>query len=90
MGVDLLALQDTHFALDHLRLAHAATRRVCWRLYHGRDVPVAAGGWGRSCGVWFLAAPGVLYNLHSLWELPGAGCMQFAGCMRCRWPHGLA
>ena len=59
LGVDLLALQETHLALDHLRLAHAATRRVGWRLYHGRDVPVAAGGWGRSCGVGFLAAPGV-------------------------------
>ena len=60
LGMDVLAVQETHLAPVPLETAHTTARAHGMRLYHGRPVAATAGGlWGRSCGVGFLAAEAV-------------------------------
>ena len=60
VGVDILAVQETHLAPFPLECAHGTARRVGLQLYHGHPVPAMAQAvYGRSCGVGFLAQQGV-------------------------------
>lgn len=82
-GVDVLAVQETHLAVMPLQWAHRSVREVGVRLHHGHPVPPQPGQeFGRSCGVGFLAAPGVALmpvlpcgaawrRLHALGRLHG-------------------
>ena len=56
LGLDVLALQETHLAPVPLETAHTTARVRGLRLHHGRPaVPTPGGVWGRACGVGFLA-----------------------------------
>ena len=60
IGVDLLAVQETHLAAHPLEHAQKLAAKWHFSLHHGRPVrPLAASDHGRSCGVGFLAAPGI-------------------------------
>ena len=60
LGLDVLALQETHLAPVPLETAHTTARMRALRLHHGRPaVPTPGGTWGRACGVGFLAAEAV-------------------------------
>lgn len=60
LGLDVLALQETHLAPVPLESAHTTARVRGLRLHHGRPaVPTPGGTWGRACGVGFLAVEAV-------------------------------
>ena len=60
IGVDVLALQETHLASFPLECAHGTCRNLGLRLHHGHPVPPSAHQiYGRSCGVGFIAGPGI-------------------------------
>ena len=57
---DVLALQETHLARFPLERAHSTAKALHLRLHHGRPVPpLASSEHGRSCGVGFVAGPGI-------------------------------
>ena len=60
VGVDVLALQETHLAALPLQWAHGTVRAVGWHLLHGHPVPPVSGGtFRKSCGVGFVLRSGV-------------------------------
>ena len=60
IGVDVLAVQETHLATFPLECAHGTCRNLGLRLHHGHPVPpIAQQVYGRSCGVGFVARQGV-------------------------------
>ena len=60
LGVDVLAVQETHLAPVPLEWAHTTAQRLKMALYHGRPVLPAAGSvHGKSSGVGFLSRQGL-------------------------------
>ena len=60
IGVDVLAVQETHLASVPLEWAHGTCRNLGLHLLHGHPVPpIAHQIHGRSCGVGFVARQGV-------------------------------
>ena len=60
VAAEVLAVQETHLAAMPLQWAHGTMREVGGHLHHGHPVRAAGGGtFGRSCGVGFVAQPGV-------------------------------
>lgn len=60
IGVDILAVQETHLAAFPLECAHGTARNLGLHLHHGHPVPPTYRGvYGRSCGVGFVARRGV-------------------------------
>ena len=60
IGVDILAVQETHLAAFPLECAHGTVRNLGLCLHHGHPVFAAYRGvYGRSCGVGFVARQGV-------------------------------
>jgi hypothetical protein len=60
ISADVLAVQETHLAAVPLQWAHGTMRDVGGHLHHGHPVKaVGKGTFGRSCGVGFVAQPGV-------------------------------
>lgn len=60
IGVDVLAVQETHLSVQPLEWAHGTSRNLGLSLHHGHPVPpVARGMYGRSCGVGFVSRLGV-------------------------------
>jgi exonuclease III len=96
LGVDVLALQETHLAALPLQWAHGTVRQVGWHLLHGHPVPPVPGGtYGKSCGVGFVLRSGVAAAavppvgaawrwLHLAGRLHGIRLAPRAGL-----PHGL-
>ena len=81
IAADILAIQETHLAVLPLERARASAHSFGLTLHHGRPVPpVTSSAHGKSCGVGFLAGPGVALSpaipagaawrmLHSLHRL---------------------
>ena len=60
IGVDILAIQESHLASFLLECAHGTCRNLGLHLHHGHPVPPSAQRvYGRSCGVGFVARQGV-------------------------------
>ena len=60
LGVQLLALQETKLSTTDLENKRATLKQLGYVLHHGHAAPVhRAGGHADSCGVGFLASPGV-------------------------------
>jgi hypothetical protein len=60
VGVDVLAVQETHLAMLPLERAHSTTRALGLHLHHGRPVrPVGKSDHGKSCGVGFVTSLGI-------------------------------
>lgn len=60
IGLDVLAVQETHLATLPLEWAHGTCRNLDLHLHHGRPVPPLPNRVdGRSCGVGFVARKGV-------------------------------
>ena len=60
IGVDILAVQETHLAFLPLEWAHGSCRSLGLRLHHGHPVPILPNRVdGRSCGVGFVSRQGV-------------------------------
>ena len=60
ISAQILAVQETHLAPMPLQWAHGTMRDVGGHLHHGHPVKAVGNGtFGRSCGVGFVAQPGV-------------------------------
>ena len=97
IGVDILAVQETHLAFLPLEWAHGTCRNLGLRLHHGHPVPPLLNRVdGRSCGVGFVSRQGVALTpvppvgaawrrLHSMGRLHGIRVPP----PRAGLPHGL-
>ena len=96
IGFDVLAVQETHLAVHPLERARSQALSLGIHLHHGRPVrPVGSSDHGKSCGVGFVAAPGVALSpvapVGAAWRMLHALCRIHAVSLppRSGLPHGL-
>ena len=96
IAFDVLAVQETHLAVHPLERARSQAQTLGLQLHHGRPVrPVGSSDHGKSCGVGFVAAPGVALSpvvpVGAAWRMLHALCRLHAVSLppRSGLPHGL-